>query len=76
MSEQLNATIAIDAVGGELTGKLLNAMPFGAEVLLYGGLSGMPVSGINSLDLIFKNHLYFFHLNKKGVAPPTHSWSA
>lgn len=64
MAELLNATIAIDAVGGELTGKMFNAMPSGSEILLYGGLSGMPVSGINPLDLIFKNKvLSGFNLN-------------
>jgi len=54
---KLNATAAIDAVGGELTGKILNAMPEGSEVLLYGGLSGQPVSGIDPLEIIFKNKI-------------------
>jgi NADPH:quinone reductase-like Zn-dependent oxidoreductase len=53
----LKATAAIDAVGGELTGKILNAMPAGSEVILYGGLSGMPVSGIDSLEIIFNNKI-------------------
>ena len=57
LSEKLNATAAIDAVGGELTGKLLNAMPAGSEVIVYGGLSGMPVSGIEPLGLIFQNKI-------------------
>lgn len=57
LSDKLNATAAIDAVGGELTGKLLNAMPPGSEVIVYGGLSGMPVSGIETLELIFKNKI-------------------
>lgn len=64
LSENLNATAAIDAVGGELTGKLLNAMPDGSEVIVYGGLSGMPVSGIETLELIFKNKILSgFNLN-------------
>lgn len=64
LSEKLNATAAIDAVGGELTGKLLNAMPAGSEVIVYGGLSGMPVSGIETLELIFKNKILSgFNLN-------------
>jgi len=64
LAHRNNATAAIDAVGGELTGKLLNAMPAGSEVLVYGGLSGMAVSGINTLDLIFKNKvLSGFNLN-------------
>ena len=64
LSDGLNATAAIDAVGGELTGKLLNAMPAGAEVIVYGGLSGMPVAGIETLELIFKNKILCgFNLN-------------
>jgi len=64
LSSRLNATAAIDAVGGELSGKILNAMPAGSEVVVYGGLSGMAVSGINTLDLIFKNKvLSGFNLN-------------
>lgn len=64
LSEKLNATAAIDAVGGELTGKLLNAMPAGSEVIVYGGLSGMPVSGIETLELIFNNKILSgFNLN-------------
>lgn len=55
LAQTLNATAAIDAVGGELTGKIINAMPEGSEVLLYGGLSGQPVSGIDTLEIIFKN---------------------
>ncbi|MFP4470784.1 MAG: alcohol dehydrogenase catalytic domain-containing protein [Bacteroidales bacterium] len=53
----LNATAAIDAVGGELTGKIFNAMPAGSEVIVYGGLSGTPVSQIDTLELIFKNKI-------------------
>jgi len=56
-ASQLNATAAIDAVGGELTGKLLNVMPEGSEIVLYGGLSGQPVSGIDPLEIIFKNKI-------------------
>jgi len=54
---EIRATAAIDAVGGELTGKILNAMPPGSEMILYGGLSGMPVSGIDALEVIFNNKI-------------------
>lgn len=64
LARRLNATAAIDAVGGELTGKMLNAMPVGSEIILYGALSGMPLSAINPLDLIFKNKVIGgFNLN-------------
>jgi NADPH:quinone reductase-like Zn-dependent oxidoreductase len=35
---RLGATLAADAVGGEMTGRLLAAMPRGAQVLVYGAL--------------------------------------
>jgi NADPH:quinone reductase-like Zn-dependent oxidoreductase len=56
-AHELNASAAIDAVGGELTGKILNNMPAGSEVILYGGLSGMPVCGIDPLEIIFNNKI-------------------
>ncbi len=57
LSHQLEATAAIDAVGGELTGKILNAMPIGSEVILYGGLSGTQVGQIDPLEIIFNNKI-------------------
>ena len=57
LATDLNATAAIDAVGGGLTGTILNAMPAGSELLLYGGLSGMPVGGVDALEIIFKNKI-------------------
>ncbi len=64
LAQQQNATGAIDAVGGDLCGRLLNAMPAGSELVLYGGLSGMPVSAINPLSLIFQNKILSgFNLN-------------
>jgi NADPH2:quinone reductase len=47
------ATIAFDAVGGDLTGIILNAMPRKSVLVLYGGLSGKPIGLINALDVIF-----------------------
>ena len=37
---ELNATAGFDAVAGELTGRMLIAMPAGARVIVYGALSG------------------------------------
>jgi NADPH:quinone reductase-like Zn-dependent oxidoreductase len=51
---EYNATIAFDAVGGDTSGLILNAMPPGSELVLYGGLSGKAVGLINPLELIFK----------------------
>ncbi len=47
--------MAFDAVGGELSGTILNAMPGDARLVIYGGLSGKQLGGINTLDVIFKN---------------------
>lgn len=49
----LHATIAFDAVGGELTQQLLTAMPDGSRVLVYGGLAGKPAEA-GVLELIFR----------------------
>lgn len=48
------AGMAFDAVGGDLSGLMINAMPAGATLVIYGGLSGKPVGGINTLDIIFR----------------------
>ncbi len=65
LANELNPGIAYDAVGGELTGILMNNMPDNAGVILYGGLSGSDIQGIDSLSVIFGNKsLSGFDLNK------------
>lgn len=49
---RLDARLGFDAVGGELTGKLLHAMPRHARVLVYGSLSEQPCQA-GAGDLIF-----------------------
>lgn len=39
LSKELNATVCLDAVAGELTSKVLSAMPYGSRAIVYGGLS-------------------------------------
>lgn len=39
-----NARLAFDAVAGELTGKVLSAMPEGGRLIIYGGLAQQPCS--------------------------------
>lgn len=64
MATKLNATTAFDAVGGLLSGQIFNLMPPDSEVVLYGGLSGKAVSGLNPLGLIFENKMFTgFNLN-------------
>ena len=57
LSKQLQATTAFDAVGGELSGQMFNAMADDSELVVYGGLSGKPVSGIGLMGVIFKNKI-------------------
>lgn len=42
LCRRLRATVAFDAVAGELTGRVLSAMPAGATAFVYGGLSMRP----------------------------------
>lgn len=55
MADQFQATTAFDAVGGEMTGLLLNTMPDHSRVVLYGGLSAQPAANIDVLGVIFHN---------------------
>lgn len=54
LSVQLDARVALDAVGGALTGELAAALPAGGTIILYGQLSPSPVSCAPS-DLIFRD---------------------
>lgn len=54
LAHEYHATIAFDAVGGDISGMILHAMPGGSELVVYGGLSGKPIGMINPLDIIFK----------------------
>lgn len=56
-ARELEADICFDAVGGEQSGMILNAMPNHSELILYGGLSGQNLANIDSLGLIFKNKI-------------------
>jgi NADPH:quinone reductase-like Zn-dependent oxidoreductase len=51
---EVSCTLGFDAVSGELSGTMLNAMPNGATLRLYGGLSEQPPSRISTKDLIFR----------------------
>jgi NADPH2:quinone reductase len=50
---QLGATIALDAIAGDMTGRLLAALPRGGEVVIYGALSAQPSGGIDPMGLAF-----------------------
>ena len=51
--QRLHATICFDAVSGEMTGKVLNAMPNRSDMIVYGVLSYAPAGGIDGRELIF-----------------------
>ncbi len=51
---EVNATLAFDAVAGEMTDSLLRAMPKRSRIVVYGSLSNTP-SQVNAGLLIFKN---------------------
>ena len=55
LSKQLGATIALDAVAGDMPQRLLNNMPDGSQVTVYGALSEQAVS-VNPGGLIFNLH--------------------
>ncbi|NOX85376.1 MAG: zinc-binding dehydrogenase [Chlorobi bacterium] len=57
LARELNATTAFDAVGGVLSGNIFNAMPGDSELVVYGGLSGKPMSGIDTMDVIFNDKI-------------------
>ena len=50
---ELQVTLAFDAIAGQMTFSLLEALPIGGEVMVYGGLSEKPASA-NPGKLIFE----------------------
>jgi NADPH:quinone reductase-like Zn-dependent oxidoreductase len=54
LSHDLSATLAFDAVAGLMTGTILNAMPEGGEIIVYGGLSNKPITEIDPMGIIFR----------------------
>ena len=55
LAHQLNATVALECVAGDMPGRLLSAMPNGAIVISYGQLSEQPIGPINPIIFIFKS---------------------
>ncbi|HMM12234.1 MAG TPA: alcohol dehydrogenase catalytic domain-containing protein [Bacteroidales bacterium] len=54
VTRQLDCTMAFDAVGGSLGAQMLNAMPPNSRLVVYGGLSNLPLGDLDVLGLIFK----------------------
>jgi NADPH:quinone reductase-like Zn-dependent oxidoreductase len=55
LTKALKATAAFEAIAGEMTGIVLNAMPAHSTVYLYGALSETPCAGIDPVELVFKD---------------------
>jgi NADPH:quinone reductase-like Zn-dependent oxidoreductase len=53
LGERLGATAAFEAISGDTTGTLHNAMPRGSTVYVYGALSEEPCGNIDPVQLIF-----------------------
>jgi NADPH:quinone reductase-like Zn-dependent oxidoreductase len=54
LAQSLNATVAFDAVAGDLCNVILAALPNGSELWSYGGLSNEPCK-IDPMVLIYQN---------------------
>ncbi len=54
LARRLGATLALEAVAGDLTRRVLDAMPRSGRVLLYGGLS-LEAAQLNPAALIFED---------------------
>lgn len=53
----LKPTVAFDAVGGAVSGMMINALDADSELVVYGGLSGKPMSDVNLMGIIFDNKI-------------------
>jgi NADPH:quinone reductase-like Zn-dependent oxidoreductase len=63
LAKRLKATVAFDAIAGDMPGTLLGAMPRRSTVLVYGALSEQPVGGIDTIDVVFHDkRIHGFYL--------------
>lgn len=51
----MNALVCYEAIGGEMTGKVLNCMPKNSIVYIYGALDGANMRDIPIINFIYKN---------------------
>jgi NADPH2:quinone reductase len=54
LSKALKATAAFEAIAGDMTGIVLNTMPPGTTVYLYGALSETPSGNIDPIEVVFR----------------------
>ena len=72
LAQESNATVALDAVAGEMPGRLLNAMPVDSILISYGQLSEQKIGPVNPVTFIFRNQriepfLLPYWLQSKGI---------
>ncbi|HJQ81418.1 MAG TPA: zinc-binding dehydrogenase [Lacipirellulaceae bacterium] len=53
LCERLGATVAFEAIAGNMTGTVMNSMPHDSIVYVYGALSEEPCGNIDPVQLIF-----------------------
>ncbi len=54
---KLKPTVAFDAVGGTLSGKMFNALAPHSDLVVYGGLSNKPMLELSIMDTIFNDKI-------------------
>lgn len=55
--KELNVRIAFDAIAGEMSGKLIQLLPYKGLLVVYGALSKEGCSGIPPVELIYRKKL-------------------
>jgi len=55
MATKMNAFVCFDAIGGDMTGRMLNCMPKHSTVYVYGALDGPHVKNIDAKTFIYRN---------------------
>ena len=59
--DELNVTVAFDAIAGEMSGTLLSLLPPNGTCFVYGGLSKQNVGNVSAKDIIYdRKHLEGF----------------
>ncbi len=53
LAKRLGATAVFEAIAGDMTGTILNAMPPKTTVYLYGALSEKPCANIDPIEVVF-----------------------
>lgn len=53
LCKKLNATAAFEAIAGDMTGRVLNAMPPRSTMYLYGALAQEPCGHIDPIEIVF-----------------------